>query len=175
MLINTIKAHSIALISIVLLLCIGGCTPVNEATAGTNETQLVTATDMSPVEVVSLYFIAQRTDNQELFQSTLAEEFIGDGQALNYGLVSLTIHEIFQVDGEELEMHLVPILDGEKAKELGIGRENIAVVHVRYEGIYDGTKVPFDSREYEWNFNLYRQDSRSPWKISSWGEGYGGL
>mgnify|MGYP001028400670 FL=1 len=172
---NSIKAHSIALISIALLLCIGGCAPANEAAAGINETHLIMATDMSPVEIVSLYFIAQRTDNQELFQSMLAEEFIDDGQALNYGSMSLTIHEIYQVDGEALEMHLVPILDGEKAKELGIGRENIAVVHVRYEGIYDGTKVPFDSREYEWNFNLYRQDSRSPWKISNWGEGYGGL
>lgn len=172
---NTIKAHSIALISVALLLCIGGCAPANEATAGIDATQLVTTTDMSPVEVVSLYFISQRTDNQELFQSTLAEEFIGNGHALNYGLVSLTIHEIYQVDGEALEMHLVPILEGEKAKELGIGRENIAVVRVRYESIYDGTKVPFDSREYEWNFNLYRQDGSSPWKISNWGEGYGGL
>lgn len=172
---NTIKMYSIMLISVAVLLCSGGCTPANEATAGIDAIQLVTTTDMSPVEVVSLYFIAQRIDNQELFKSTLAEEFIGDGQALNYGLVSLTIHEIYQVDGEALEMHLAPILDGEKAKELGIGREDIAVVHVRYEGIYDGTKVPFDSREYEWNFNLYRQDDRSPWKISNWGEGYGGL
>ena len=88
---NSIKAHSIALISIALLLCIGGCAPANEAAAGINETHLIMATDMSPVEIVSLYFIAQRTDNQELFQSMLAEEFIDDGQALNYGLMSLTI------------------------------------------------------------------------------------
>lgn len=91
---NSIKAHSIALISIALLLCIGGCAPANEAAAGINKTHLIMATDMSPVEIVSLYFIAQRTDNQELFQSMLAEEFIDDGQALNYGLMSLTIHEI---------------------------------------------------------------------------------
>lgn len=171
-----LRIRPIALvIGAVLFLCLGGCTAPSETTGGADASGLVLTNDMSPVEVVSLYFIAQRTDNQELFQSILAEEFVGDGQALNYGLVSLTIHEINQVEGEALEMHMAPILEGEKAHELGIVREDIAIVRVRYEGIYDGAKVPMDSGEYDWNFNLYRQDSSSPWKISNWGEGYGGL
>lgn len=40
---------------------------------------------------------------------------------------------------------------------------------------YDNTKVPSQSGEIEWHFNLIRQKNKSPWYIQGWGYGYGGI
>lgn len=131
----------------------------------------IPTTDMTPVEVVELYFEGVRTKNVKTWFACLTEQRqagFKDARSGESSLLSFEMHEIYQLtEGEEVERQKKALLEGGAAESA----ENIAFVYAEYTVEYDPTKNPFSGRR-GWVYTLYRTDEASPWLISDWGVGH---
>ncbi|KUO51856.1 MAG: hypothetical protein APF76_15020 [Desulfitibacter sp. BRH_c19] len=127
------------------------------------------------ITVVEKYLIAMRENDYDTWLSTLTrEKQRGFSREMNgdFGVISLKILDI-HYESDTGYKH--SILKSEKANEIGLTADNIAVVYALHDVKYDNTKVPTQSGEIEWRFDLIRKDNKSPWYIQGWGYGYGGI
>jgi hypothetical protein len=134
------------------------------------------ASTIPPAEVVGQHFEAMKTNNMDAWLSTMTEEKregFTDPDLFKY-LKSLEINQIYELHGDELEDRLKRILNGEKAKELKLSADNIAIFHVNFTVESDTTKSPFNGT-FEWTYTLLRENNDSPWLIQDWGVGNGGI
>lgn len=135
-----------------------------------------TKNNMTPVEVVEQHFEAMKTNNMDAWLSTMTEEKregFTDPDLVKY-IKSLEINQIYELNGDELEDRLKYVLDGEKAKELHLTPDNIAIFDVNFNVESDTTKSPFNGT-FQWEYILLRKDNDSPWLIQGWGVGNGGI
>ncbi|AEE96585.1 DUF4829 domain-containing protein [Mahella australiensis] len=165
-----IKSVHILVSLFVALGFLGACQTENENPI-TNPTST-----MTPVEVVEQHFEAEKTNNMDAWLATMTEERregFTDPDLFKY-LKSLKINQIYELSGDELKDRLKHILNSEKAKEMNLSADNVAIVNVNFTAEYDPTKSPF-SGTFEWTYILLRKNNDSPWLIQDWGEGYGGI
>lgn len=166
---NSRNVHILVLL-LVTLSFLGACQTKNEifVTPPTNT--------MTPVEVVEQHLEACRTNNMDAWLSTMTEEKregFTDPDLFKY-LKSLKINQIYELFGDELEDRAKYVLDSEKAKELNLSADNIAIVNVNFTVESDTTKSPFNGT-FEWTYILIRNNNDSPWLIQEYGVGNGGI
>jgi hypothetical protein len=131
---------------------------------------------ISPVEVVGLHFEAMQPNNMDAWLSTMTEEKrkgFTDPDLFEY-LKSIKINQIYELYGDELEGRLKTILNSEKAKELNLSSDNIAIIHANFTVESDTTQSPFNGT-FEWDYILIKENNNSPWLIQEWGAGNGGI
>lgn len=149
-----------------LLLFVSACqNNDNQTTALTSET--------SPAEVVTLHLKAEATNDWNLWLSTITEERqpdFTDPDLYKY-LKSLTITEVFEITGKQVEDRKKSILSSENGQKNNLNADNIAFVYADFTVESDTTKSPYCGT-FQWVYTLYRTDSNSPWLIQDWGQGY---
>ena len=131
---------------------------------------------ITPVEVVGLHFEAEKINNMDAWLSTMSEEKrkgFTDPDLFKH-LKSIEINQVYELYDDELEDRLKTILNSEKAKELNLSSDNIAIIHVNFTVESDTTKSPFNGT-FEWDYILLRENNNSPWLIQEWGIGNGGI
>ncbi|SHJ88042.1 protein of unknown function [Dethiosulfatibacter aminovorans DSM 17477] len=130
--------------------------------------------NLTAISVVEKYFEAMKSNDLESWKSTMTQDkqsgFVEKEE--NFWIESL---DILDIHYESDTGYKHSILQDEDAKEMGLTPDNIAVIYVLYDVLYDNSKVPYNSGRINWHFILLREDGQSPWKIQGWGYGYGGI
>jgi len=127
------------------------------------------------ISVVKEYLVAKRENDYDTWLSTLTPETQRGFSREMSGDFWVISFKILDIHYETDTGYKHSILKCEKANEIGLTADNIAVVYALYDVKYDNTKVPSQSGEIQWRFDLIREDNKSPWYIQGWGYGYGGI
>lgn len=119
----------------------------------------------SPVEVVTQYLTAQKSNDIKALIATLTSDYEFP-ENTKLGVISL---EIIEVKNETNSRYMEEALESEAVKENGWTKDNLAFVSAIYDAQYDNKLVPYDNGRQKWVFKLVRLDDDSPWLIKDWG------
>lgn len=127
------------------------------------------------IDVVTKYFEAMRENDYDAWLSTMTEERqkgFSYNEKCELGVISL---DILDVHYETDLRYKHAVVNCERAVNMGLTADNIAIVYAIYDAKFDHTKVPNDDGKIEWHFSLIRKDKNSQWLIAAWGYGVGGI
>ncbi len=119
---------------------------------------------------------AKNTDNTAANDNSGAVDVVKqhlDDMKNDFGVISFSVNSVQEVHNAQ---HIKNILASEVAVQMGLKKENIALVDAYVNAQYDGTKVFYNSGENQYmGFRLVRKDKSSPWIIADFGQGIGGI
>ena len=138
-----------------------------------NENEYVTdefLASLSPVEMVVFNWTQKRLNNAVLWKRTLTERFReGQPDEIDFAILELDMYRIYEATGKHREECLRIMNTYEHFKS--INDDDLTVVFMVFDILYDNTKVVYDSRLTSLHYVLIRNNENKIWELDDGGQG----